>query len=201
MRRYQQRPASKKQPRFSVVRDLNNPWPCQIKRQYLSPLPSVVMSAVTPITYAEFYRVVTNNPHDGDPSAVYEDKTPVPVAGIRATPANIVLAVCGESNPDTYLLFTRGVDGVPYVRVLLQVTMCPCNRGRASSFAGAPIAQFKDIWLLGPTFVRLPDQDFYVKKAVVPVVAQMSPAYSAGGEVAKKLLGPFDILDDNTEEV
>ena len=46
---------------------------------------------------------------------------------------------------------------------------------------GGPIAQFEEVWLLGPTFVRLPAQAFYVKKAVVPIVAQMAPAYSAGG--------------------
>ena len=33
------------------------------------------------------------------------------------------------------------------------------------------------------------------------VVAQMAPAYAAGGGGAKKLMGPFDILDDHTEEV
>ena len=111
------------------------------------------MASVLPVTYAEFYRVVTNDPHDGDPSAIYEDETPVPVGGVRATTANIVSAVCGESNPDAYLMFTRGGDGVPIARVLLQVTMCPRSRGRASSFVGAPIAQFKDLRLLGPTFV------------------------------------------------
>ena len=58
------------------------------------------MAAVTPVTYAEFYRAVTNNPHDGDPSAVYDNETPVHVGGLRATPANIVSAVCGDSNPD-----------------------------------------------------------------------------------------------------
>ena len=40
------------------------------------------MAAFTPVTYAEFYRVVMNNPHKGDPSAVYEDETPVPLGGI-----------------------------------------------------------------------------------------------------------------------
>ena len=58
------------------------------------------MLAVTPVTYAEYYRVVTNDPHEGYPSAVYEDETPVPVGGIIPTPANIVTAVCGDSNPD-----------------------------------------------------------------------------------------------------
>ena len=66
---------------------------------------------------------------------------------------------------------------------------------------GAPIAQFEEVWLLGPTFVRLPAQAFYVKKAVVPIVAQMAPAYSAGGGGSEKLLGPFDITDEHTEEV
>ena len=102
-------------------------------RRHIAPLPSVVMAAITPVTYAELYRVVTNDPHEGDPGAVYEDKTLVPVGGIRATPENIVSAVCGDSNSDTYLLFTRGGDGVPYTRVLLQVTMCPHSQGRASS--------------------------------------------------------------------
>ena len=84
------------------------------------------MEAVTLVTYTEYYRVVTSNPHEGDLSAVYEDETPVSsVSGVRPTPANIVTAVCGGSNPDAYLLFAKGVDGVPYVRVLLQVTMCP----------------------------------------------------------------------------
>ena len=40
------------------------------------------MAAVSPVTYAEFYRVVTNDPYDGDPSAIYEDKTPVHVRGV-----------------------------------------------------------------------------------------------------------------------
>ena len=70
-----------------------------------------------------------------------------------------------------------------------------------SSFAGAPISHFEDVWLLGTTFVRLPAQAFYVKKAVVLVVAQLAPAYAAGGGGSEKLLGPFDILDDQTEEV
>ena len=48
------------------------------------------MAAVTPVTYAEYYCVVTNGPHEGDPSAVYKDKTPFPLGGIRPTPANIV---------------------------------------------------------------------------------------------------------------
>ena len=157
---------------------------------------------MSPVTYTEFYRVVTNYPHDRDPSAIFKDKTPVPIrGGVRATPANIVSAVCGDSNPDAYLLFTRGGDGVPIARVLLQITMCPHSRGRASSFAGAPISQLEDVRLLGLTFVRLPAQDFYVKKAVVPAVAQMALAYAAGGGGAEKLLGPFDVLDDHSEEV
>ena len=90
---------------------------------------------------------------------------------------------------------------IPYARVLLQVTMCPHSRGHASSFAGDPIAQFEDVRLLRSTFVRLLAQAFYVKKAVVPVVAQMASAYAAGGGGAEKLLGPFDIIDDHTEEV
>ena len=159
------------------------------------------MAAVTPVTYADLYCVMTNDPHEGDPSTFYKDETPVPIGGIRATPANIVSAVCGDSNPDTYLLFSRGEDGVPYARVLLQVTMFPRSGVHASSFAGAPIAQFEDFRLLGPTFVRLPSQAFYVKKAVLPVVAQIAPAYAAGGGGVEKLLGPFDILDDHTEEV
>ena len=96
MRRYQQRPARTKQPSFSVTLDFNNPRPCQVKRLHLAPLPSVVMAAVTTVTYVEFYRVVTNDPHKGDPSAVYEEETPVPVGGIRPTLANIFLAVCGD---------------------------------------------------------------------------------------------------------
>ena len=79
--------------------------------------------------------------------------------------------------------------------------MCPHSRGRASIFTGAPIAQLEDVRLLGPTFVRLPSQAFYVKKAVVLAVAQMAPAYAAGGGGAEKLLGPYDVLDDHSEEV
>ena len=56
------------------------------------------MADVTPVTYAEFYRVMTNDPHEGDPSAVYTDETPVPVGGIRPTPANIVSDVYGDSS-------------------------------------------------------------------------------------------------------
>ena len=87
------------------------------------------------------------------------------------------------------------------MRVLLYVTMCPRSRGRASSFAGAPIAQLEDVRLLGPTFVRLPAQAFYVKNAVVTAVAQMALAYAAGGGVAERLLGPYDVLDTHAEEV
>ena len=79
--------------------------------------------------------------------------------------------------------------------------MCPCSRGRATSFAGAPIAQYKDVRLLVPTFLRLPAKAFHVKKAVVPVVAQMAPAHAAGEGVAEKLLGTFATTDVNTEEV
>ena len=136
---------------------------------------------MSPVTYAEFYRVVTNNLHDGDPNAIFKDETPVRVWEVRATPANIVSAVCGDTYLDAYLLFAKGGDGVPIARVLLQVTMCPPSRGRTSSFAGGPIAHLEDVRLLGPTFVRLPAQAFYVKKAVVPAVAQMAPAYAAGG--------------------
>ena len=54
------------------------------------------MAAVTPVTYAEFYRVVTDDPHEGHPSTVYKNEMPGPVGGIRATPENIVSAVCGD---------------------------------------------------------------------------------------------------------
>ena len=134
------------------------------------------MAAVSPVSYAEFYRVVTNDPHDGDPTAIFEDETSVHVGGVWAMPTNIISDVCGDTSPDAYLLFTKGGDGLPIARVLLQVTMCPLSRGSASSFAGAPIYQIEDIRLLGPTFVRLPAQAFYVKKAVVLSVAQMAPA-------------------------
>ena len=63
--------------------------------RHLTPLSTVVMAAVTPVTYAEFYRVVTNDPHYDDPSAISEDETPVHVGGVRAMPANIVSTVCG----------------------------------------------------------------------------------------------------------
>ena len=48
------------------------------------------MAAVSPVSYAEFYRVVMNDPHNGDPSAIFEDETPVHVSGVRATPASII---------------------------------------------------------------------------------------------------------------
>ena len=64
------------------------------------------MAAVSPVTYAESYRVVMNDPHNGDPSAIYEDESPVHIRGVRDTPVNIVSAVCGDSNPDAYLIFT-----------------------------------------------------------------------------------------------
>ena len=83
------------------------------------------MTAVSPVSYAEFYRVMMNDPHDGDPTAIFEEETPVHVGGVRATPSSIRSSVCGEINPDAYLLFTKGGDGVPIARVLLQVTMCP----------------------------------------------------------------------------
>ena len=65
------------------------------------------------------------------------------------------------------------------------------------SFAGVPIAQLEDVRLLGSTFVRLPAQVLYVKKTVVPAVAQMAPAYATGGGGEEKLLGPYDVLDDH----
>ena len=40
-----------------------------------------------------------------------------------------------------------------------------------------------------------------MKKAVVPAVTQMAPAYAAGGGGADKLLGIYDVLDDHLEEV
>ena len=83
---------------------------------------------------------------------------PVHVWGVRATPANIISAVCGDTYQDAYLLFTKGGYGVPIARVLLQVTLCPRSQGCASSFAGAPIAKLENFRLLGPTFVRLPAQ-------------------------------------------
>ena len=83
------------------------------------------MAAVSPVSYAEFYRVVTNDPHNGDSTAIFEIKKPVHVGGVQATPARIISTVCGDINPDAYLLFTKGGDGVPIARVLLQVTMCP----------------------------------------------------------------------------
>ena len=79
--------------------------------------------------------------------------------------------------------------------------MCPCSQGRALIFAGSPIAQLEDVRLLGPTFVRLPAQAFYVKKAVVPAVAKMALAYTARGGGAENLLGPYDVLEDHSEEV
>ena len=86
------------------------------------------MAAVSPVSYAEFYRVMTKDPHDGDPAAIFEDETPVHVGGVQATPASIISTVCGDINPDAYLLFIKGGDRVPIVRVLLQVTMCPCSQ-------------------------------------------------------------------------
>ena len=83
------------------------------------------MEAVLPVLYAEFYRVVTNDPHYGDPTAIFEEETPFHVGGVQATPASIISTVCGNINPDAYLLFTKGGDGVPIVRVLLQVTIYP----------------------------------------------------------------------------
>ena len=48
------------------------------------------MAAVSPVSYAELYRVVTNDPHDGDPTAIFEDETPVHVGGVQATLASII---------------------------------------------------------------------------------------------------------------
>ena len=53
------------------------------------------MAAVSPVLYKEFYRVVTNNPHNGDPIAIFEDETPVHVGGVQATPASIISTICG----------------------------------------------------------------------------------------------------------
>ena len=69
------------------------------------------MAAMSPISYGEFYRVVTNNPHDGYPTAIFMDKTPFHVGGVRATPESIISIVCGDINPDAYLLFTKGETG------------------------------------------------------------------------------------------
>ena len=48
--------------------------------------------------------------------------------------------------------------------------------------------------------MRILARAFYVKKAVVPAVAQMGPSYAAGGGGAERLLGPYDVLDNHTEE-
>ena len=77
------------------------------------------MEAVSPVSYAEFYRVVTNDPQDGDPTAIFEYKTPVHVGGVRAMPASIISTVCGDINSDAYLLFPKGVYGVIIARALL----------------------------------------------------------------------------------
>ena len=58
------------------------------------------MSSVSPVTYAEFYRGVTNDPHNGDPSAIFKNKTSVHVWGVWSTPANIISDVCGDTDPD-----------------------------------------------------------------------------------------------------
>ena len=160
------------------------------------------MTTPGPVSYAEFYRVATNDPHEGDPSAVYADETPVGVG--RNSPATIVTTACGDSNPDAYLLFVKrpGVGVAPCTHVLLQATVCPRSRGRAASrFAGAAIAQYEDVRLLGPTFVRLPAQAFHIRKAVTPTSAEMAPAYAAAGAGAEKLLGPYLAGTANTEEV
>ena len=168
---------------------------------HLAPLPSVVMAAVTPVTYTEYYCVMKKDPHEGYPSAAYEDEMPVPVGSIKTMPTNIITAVCRDSNPDAYILFSKGWYKGPYVRVLLQVTMCPHSQGCASSFMRAPIAQYEDVRLLGPTFMRLPAQDFHVKNAVVRVVAQMALTYAVGGGGAERIMGPFSTTEKNTEEV
>ena len=49
--------------------------------------------------------------------------------------------------------------------------------------------------------MRLPAHAFQVNKVVVPVISQMAPAYSAGGGGKEKLLGPFAMTVENTEEV
>ena len=165
--------------------------------RHIAPLPSVVMVAATPVTYAEYYRVVTNDPHEGDRSAVYKYKTPVPVGGIRPTPANIVTSVYGDSNPDAYLLLSKGGGQGPLrahppaghnvsTQSRMGIKLCggaDCAiRGRAAPCTHLCV-------LTGP---GLP-----CEKAVVPVVAQMAPAYAAR-EGAEKLLGPFATIDANT---
>ena len=55
--------------------------------------------------------------------------------------------------------------------------------------------------MLGQTFVRLTSKDFYVKKSVVLAVAQMALAYATGGGGAERLLGPYNVLENNVEEV
>ena len=91
LRRKQQRPSSAKQTSFIVAQDFNNPQPCQVKMPHLAPLPSVVMAAVTPVTYTEYYCVMKKDPHEGYPSAAYEDETPVPVGSIKTMPTNIII--------------------------------------------------------------------------------------------------------------
>ena len=67
------------------------------------------------------------------------------------------------------------------------------------SFTGAPIPQLEDVRLLGPTFVRLVAQAFYLKKAVVPAVAQIAPAYASEVGGAERLMGPYDVLGNHAE--
>ena len=82
------------------------------------------MAAVSPVSYAEFYRVVTNDPHDGDPTANVQDETPVLVGGVWATPESIISTVCGDINPDTYLLFTKGGETGSQLRASSCRSLC-----------------------------------------------------------------------------
>ena len=113
---------------------MGTPSPPLVNSRYASRLES-------PQTAETMLAVVTNDPHNGDPTAIFEDEMPVHVGGVWETPASIISTVCGDINPDAYLLFIKGGDGVPIACILLQVTMCPCSQGRASSFAGDLIAQ------------------------------------------------------------
>ena len=80
-----------------------------------------------PLTYAEFYRVATNDPHSGDPTTVFASERPsADTNGNRPTPADLLEALVADPNPDAYMGFYQmGPMTTPRSFVVYRVAKVP----------------------------------------------------------------------------
>ena len=114
--------------------------------QQPSPVPPagpIPGGAVGPTSYAQYYSVAANDPHGGDPTAIFHaERAALDDANdVRPTPASILEAMSSDPNPDAYLGFEQRATAPPTTYVLLRATKVPHTRGiNASIFGGDIIA-------------------------------------------------------------